>query len=503
MPLPHPIDESRFAAEDTLREWCARIAGEGYRGTGTAGHERVIRWVEDELAAIPGVEVCSEAFEIRRWQPEPDGDLERAAELRADGSAIAVAGAVPYSAPTTALGPLVHVPSGAPITAAVAAGRVVLRDFPSFPLPYDALLGLAFDRSPDTGELAGRVWDRPGLADGVLHDDLLAGGAAGAAGVVFAFDLPREQIAGYFEPHKGTHYRVPAAFVGVDEREQLRRLAAAGAPAELTVRAAVGPVETRNVHAMLPGQTAERIVLVTHTDGNTWVQEDGIAALLALAHHLAAVPAEQRHRTIELAFTTAHLHIAREGAARYAARLDEDYDRGDVVCAFPIEHLGARELVPTERDDGSPGRQLVFTGEAEPLLWCVGPSEAMRRAVTEAVARRSLERVLVLPGFGAPAEDRVPSILSFGGLGTLFHMHLIPTASILTGPWSLWAPSFGGDAIDVALLRRQALAAADVVAALDALPRDEIAGGYLAERSARAAGVEWQVDEVPPEIAPT
>jgi hypothetical protein len=503
VPLPHPIDESTFASEAVLGEWCARIGGAGYRGTGTKAHERVIAWVEEELAAVPGLVVRTDPFDVLRWEPAPEGDLERAASLTAGGQSVEVAGAVPYSAPAEVVGPIVHLPAGEPITAEVAAGKVVLRDFPQFPLPYDALLGLALHRTPDTDQLSGQVWDRPGLADTVLHEDLLAAGAAGAAGVVIAFDLPREQVAGYHEPHKGTHYRVPACFVGVEGREQLRAPAAEGATVELTVTAEVGAVSTRNVHATLPGQSSERIVIVTHTDGNTWVQENGIAALLGLARHFAGVPIEQRQRTIEFAFTTAHLHISREGAARYAARLDEEYDTGDVVFAFPVEHLGARALEPVAPDDGGPGRQLDFSGVAEPLLWCVGPSDPLRRAVTEAVARRALDQVLVLPGFGAPAEDRVPSILSFGGLGTLFNMHLVPTTSIITGPWSLWAPAFGGDAIDVAALRRQALAAGDVITALDGVPRDEIAGGYLTERAARAAGTTWVIDDVPPELAPS
>jgi len=267
------------------------------------------------------------------------------------------------------------------------------------------------------------------------------------------------------------------------------------------VQAQVGSATTRNLHATLPGQTDERIVLVTHTDGTTWVQENGIVALLALGQHLAGLPLEQRHRTVELAFTTAHLHISREGAARYGATLDREYDEGTVAFVFPMEHLGARNLEPVERPDG-PGCQLEFTQGSEPVLWAVGPSEAMQEAVVAAVQGRGLERVLVAPGFGAAVEGRVPRIVSFGGLGTHFHVNLVPTTSIITGPWSLWAPSFGADAVDVATLRQQVLAAGDVVRTLDRVPREAIAGGYLDDRAARAAGAPVGVEPEPPEIAP-
>lgn len=496
------IDETRFAGEADLQAWCDRVGGAGFRGTATAAHERTIAWIEQELASVPGLAVRGDEYEVRRWQPVPDGDLVGAGSLRVGPDEVPVAGAVPYSRPASAEGDLVHVPVGQPITAADAAGRVVLRDFPELALPYDLLLDLALHATPGAEELRGRTWDRPGLADSILHEDLLAAGAAGAAGVVFAFDLPREQVAGYFEPHKGTHYGVPGVFVGVRERDRLRRLAADGARAEIGVQAEVGPARTRNVHAVLPGRTAERIVVVTHTDGNTWVQENGIAALLGLARYFADLPIERRRRTIEFAFTTAHLHISREGAARFAADLDRRYDDGEVAFAIAIEHLGARELEPVDDPDG-PGRRLEFTDDAELLLWAAGPSEAIRRAVIDSTVARRLERVLVAPGFSAPVEGQVPQIVSFGGLGTYFNLHLIPTTSIITGPWSLWAPAFGADAVDIARFRQQALAAGDVIAALDGVDRDEIAGGYLADRAARAAGTPVGTEPEPPEVAPT
>jgi hypothetical protein len=501
------IDESIFASEVELQGWCDRIGDAGLRGTASAAHEDIIAWVEDELGRIPGVTVRSEPFEVLRWRPHPEGDLEHAAELWVvgddpdDAVRVPVGGAVPYSRPTVDRGQLVRLAPGEPITAANAHGQVVLRDFPHLPFPYDYFLAHALHVTPDCLSLQGETFDRPGLADELLHQDLLAAGHAGAAGVVFTFDLPREQIAGYFEPHKGTHYAVPAVFVGIEERERLRTLVGSGpVVVELAVHADVGPAQTRNVTATLAGRSSERIILVTHTDGNTWIQENGIAALLALATYFAALPVAQRPRTIEFAFTSAHLHISREGSASYAARLNHDYDDGTIAFAFAIEHLGARELIPVERP-GQAGRRLQFTDAGEPLLWAAGPSEVLRRAVIDAVISRGLDRTLIAPGLGIAVEGQVPRIASFGGLGTYFHTNLIPTTSIITGPWSLWAPAFGRDAVDIARLRQQVLAAGDVVLRLDGLPREAIAGDYLAHRRARAAGAPTALDREPPEVA--
>jgi hypothetical protein len=494
-------DDGLFASEAQLREWCDRICGVGYRGTGTAVHDGLIDWVVGQVDAIPGFTVRTDEYELLTWHPLPEGDLARAGELRHGDADIAVAGAVPYSLPATSSGRLVHLPRQQAISPDTVSGQVVLRDFPSFALPYDLLFSQPIHLSPGCDDLRGQMWDRPGLANTVLHDDIIAAGTAGAAGVVFAFDLPTAQLAGYFEPHMGTHYKVPAVFVGIEGREQLQALAAQEANVEMTVRADVRRGSTRNVHATLPGQSDDRIVLVTHTDGNTWVQENGIATLLAIGQYVAALPLSERKRTIELTFTSAHLHISREGSHRYSAQLDREYDDGSVACVFAIEHLGARDLNPEPRADG-PGRHLAFGDGDELLLWCVGPSDAMREAVIDAVAHRSLGRVLVAPGFGAPIEGQVPPIVSFGGIGTPYHAHLVPTTSIITGPWSLWAPAFGADAIDLAELRRQALAATDVVRALDRMSRESIAGEYPEYRAARAAGAPAGRDVEPPELAP-
>lgn len=492
------IDDADFPSTEELSRWCSRIGEAGYRGTGTAAHAQLVDWVESELQSL-GLDVRRDEFPVLRWRPVPEGDLSSAGRLRIDDNDVPVAGAVPYSRPGDASGRLVHLGPGEPITAENAGGRVVIRDFPSLPLPYDYLLDSALHRTPDTAELRGRSWDRPGLADTLLHEDLLAAGAAGAVAVIVAFDLPREQVAGYHEPHKGTHYAVPAVFVGADERATI--LGHEGRHASVGVDAVIESATTANLHATLPGRRRERAVLVTHTDGNTWVQENGVAALLAIATHLAGTPEAERDRSVEFVFTTAHLHISREGAARYAGVLDEHFDDGDVAYVFPLEHLGVRALEPVTRD-GGPGRRLEFSGEDELLLWAAGPSPAIRDAVRDAIVGRGLERTVLVPGLGAPVAGQVPEIASFGGIGTLFHTHLIPTTTFLTGPWSLWAPHFGSAAIDVGLLRRQALAAADVVAALDGVDRAEIVGGYADDRRARAAGAPVALDPVPPERAP-
>jgi hypothetical protein len=454
------------------------------------------------------MEVRSDEYRINRWQPlpaapgrTPGRDLALAGELRVEAASgslqdVPVAGAVPFSLPTTeegTPGELVHVDHDQPITTATR-GKVVLREVAPAAIPYALFHAIGHHMTADlplTGDYD-RAYLRP------FDPTLVEAGTAGAVGVVFLWDAPTDQIWAYWGPHTGTRYHVPAVHVGNDRADELRRLAAEGRTAHVTVRAKWDRARTRNLVATLPGQRRERIVINTHTDGNTWVQENGSAALLALARAFAALPAHERERDIEFALTSAHLGFTDDGTFRYGARLDEDYDRGTVAFVLGIEHLGTREIQPAD-----PGGRLELTGVGEVMSWSA-PEESpvLVEAVVEAVQRRQLDRTAVLQGVGVPDPGQVPRICSQGGLGSNFHSLLVPTTSIISGPWSLFAPSFGEEAVDFERMRRQVLALGDVARALDGVPRDQIAGTYLAEREQRAAGARACEPFRPPAVAP-
>ena len=454
---PTTIDAERFASASELRALNATVAGFGLRSTASPAHRRLVDWLERRVTRLPGMTVRSERYEIQRWTPGPGLLLTR-------GAAVRVAGAIPYSAPGLRSGELTYLPAGVPITAANARGKVVLRDFPAV--------------------------DRGYLAEPVLHRDMVDAGIAGAAGVIVAFTFPHEQVRGYWDPHLGTHYRVPGVFVGAEAAARLQ----VGKRTTIGVLAARDRASTRSLIATLPGVSRERIVIDTNTDGTGWVQENGTVGLLALAEHFSRLPPRCRARTIEFVFATGHLHRAAEGSEFRARALDAEYDSGSVAFAFVLEHLGAREFLPSE---GS----LRATGAAEPSGWFAG-SPALADAATAAVAGRAVDRTFVLPGNDLPVPGRAPPQCSFGGIGTHFHSHLIPTMAMISGPWTLWAPSFGADAVDHERMRRQVLAAGDAVLALAPVPRDQIAGPYLGLRAARAGGAATCPHDLPPEWAP-
>ncbi|PTQ74341.1 hypothetical protein [Pseudomonas sp. GV071] len=514
---PQTVDPAQFSSAEQLRELTKTVAGFGLRSTGSAAHENNISWIASEFSKLPGFTTKEDYIEIQRWQPTPLADdgvgrsLEKAGHVtlvRADGGTeeIKVAGAVPYSLPTNgqrSTGELVYFKDPNDINKDTAKGKVVIIDVPETGLPYAGLLALSRYFTDDLWSESFSSYNRPFMwSDAKLAKVLTDAGIAGAAGVIVAFDVPRAQVAGYFDPHRGTHFTVPAAYVGIDEALVLKAQAEQRGKASIGVDAVRDTARTRNLIATLPGLSKEKIIFNANTDGNTWVQENANAGLMAVADYFSRLPLACRPRTLEFAFGSAHLHISREGTAKYAAEVNRDYDKGEAVFAFAVEHLGTREIVPVERTDG-PGRELQLTGKGEVMAWFTGPSEALKSASVKAIKKHNLDRVAVLRGQDNPNPMRSPTFCSFGGIGSYFHGNLIPTIAIISGPWSLWAPSFGEQAVDFDRMRNQLMAVTDTTLELAGKPASEIAGDYTAERKRRAEGAETCEFENPPEQAPS
>jgi hypothetical protein len=500
---PTTVSASQFASAGQLKKLVRQENRFGERYLASRAHNRTIGWIEKEMHPIDGFKVRSDPFKVWTWLPRakakgrPGLALERAGALSASGRGVPVAGAVRWSRPTGAKarsGRLVYLAADQEITAANSAGRVVIREFPGTALPYAAFGIIDVFVTPDLANATGS-YERPFLNE--LQQELLDASAAGAAGVVITFDVPRKQVAGYGDPHNGTIYRVPAVYVGGAEARRLKALAAQGASARISVRARVARAKTRNLIATLPGRSAQRIILGTNTDGQSWVQENGVAGLIAFARYYASLPKRCRPRTIQILFASAHDSLVSDGTNRYSAPLDAQYDKGSIAFAFAVEHLGTREILPN-----AAGTRLRFTGRGEPFLFGVGNSAGLQEAAAAAVKRRKLDMTAVLKGLGLPTPGQVPPVCSMGGLGGPFHWKLIPTLAMISGPWSLYAPAFRERALDYRRMRAQLLAAGDAVLTLDGLPSAQIAGDYPAMRKQRAEGAPTCPPERYPQFAP-
>ena len=407
-----------------------------------------------------------------------------------------VAGPVPYSKGTTGGGvaaPLAVVPSGTAISAENARGKIVVRDAKPGSVPQAAfLLPIISWGSYDPGNTIdpAKNFDGDFIAYNDRMADLRAAAAAGAKGLLFVKDLPTRQIAGHYEPYDGIGWDVPGLFLGADEGKRLTDAIAAGAnpSARITIKARVDRVTTPTVIATLPGASPQRIVVDSHTDGTNAAEDNGPIAMLAMARYLARLDGACRPRTIQFTFSTAHFYqrlvdrdVRHGGAGQIAAQLDADYDKGTVSSVLVLEHLGAIEYDAVPRADGGPGNELKPSGQRAIQFVAITPSPPLVKAVDDVVRRYDMRRTLELQGSDVPGST-TPAHCSFGGEGTPYDQHLLPTIGVIAAPQSLYDPAFG---IEGDRLRRDALRAARLHRARQPAGHD-VAGRRRGRRARRA-----------------
>jgi hypothetical protein len=467
--------------------------------TGSRAQKRYIGWILHQLHAVPGARISEQHFTINRWSGR-----RMSLRLRVGASTftLPIAAPVPYAEGTSGRGvsaPLVAIPDEQAITAANAAGRIVVRPAPAGSVPnYDFFLPVVSWAVYDPNNTIDPT--QTFFGDFINYNprvaDLRNAAAAGAKGLLFVKDLPRRQLTNHYEPYEGTPWRVPAVFLGADEGKQISDALASGAAVSgrLVLRTSFKQVDTPTVRATVAGQSPQRIVVDSHTDGTNAVEDNGSVAMVAMARYLAALPSACRPRTVEFVFPTAHfyqrlidLNHRHGGAGVIARELDSEYDQGTVSSVLVLEHLGALDYEQVPRPDGGPGFELMPNGLRAVQFIGITPSPSLVATVTEVVHSHNLERTILLQGADAPGST-VPSHCNFGGEGTPYNQRLLPTMGVISAPQSLYDPSFGLEGIDFNVMHDELLGYTELLNKLGTMSQAEVAGQIPAEREQRAAG---------------
>jgi Peptidase family M28 len=102
-------------------------------------------------------------------------------------------------------------------------------------------------------------------------------------------------------------------------------------------------LKTGTVWATLPGMTDEQVLVVAHRDG--WFEgandnAAGVATMIGIAEYFAAIPKEQRRRTIVFLGTTGHHNSTAESGTWFAAH-PEVFEKAALL--LNCEHTGGAE----------------------------------------------------------------------------------------------------------------------------------------------------------------
>jgi hypothetical protein len=203
---------------------------------------------------------------------------------------------------------------------------------------------------------------------------MLRANKAGAAMVLIVMDIPGNVTT---EPEAGAGTTVPTLTISMKEGTAIREAIEAGKDVSLRLRADIERkqgLKTANVWGVLPGMTDENILVMAHTDAmfeGALDNASGIVTLLEIARYYAAIPKEQRRRTITFVTTPDHHHGA-TGVKWINQNMRDFLDKTALIVN--CEH-------PSQTQTYRLGSGLMTSTTTSARRWFVGGSEALRRAV--------------------------------------------------------------------------------------------------------------------------
>ncbi|MGX5697331.1 M28 family peptidase [Agromyces soli] len=263
-------------------------------------------------------------------------------------------------------------------------------------------------------------------------------GAVGVIGVLRDYPDSRNYHNEYY---RRTLFPLPGVWVTRAEGARLRELLNGAPSARLTLDVTRREVVSRTVIGVLPGRTADAVMVQSHHDsiGPGAVEDaSGTAEVIALAEHYGAAARAGVQREKTLLFVTFDTHFTgyqahREFARRHVLSPGAPWN---IVLNTTIEHIGLRAV---EGADGG----FASTGETEPRGIFVNVNPAFTWRIGRAVRRHGLHGTSLL-GAG---------LLEFfaGGIPTDASFTLVsgvPTVSLISGPLYLYDDADTIDRID-------------------------------------------------------
>jgi hypothetical protein len=319
------------------------------RFTGNDAHRKLVDILHDGLQGA-GLSVVRDSYTFPRW------------EVRKWSLKGLPQGGTAFDLPTTFYYPHSGQTGPEGVTAKVVYAGKIASDGSSKPDPAADLKGkiafLDYEIVPTDYNTWYHPWGLypsgttiPPLADGLgsyPHDgwSLKPYKDAGAVGVVFGWtNVSEEQATGQNWPFGQSLQEMPSLLVGPIAGGRIRDLAHTGGELCLQLEADVYQQSgTDSLVGTLPGSRPDEVVIVhTHTDGPNAVQENGGAALVALAQYFAKLPQSSRNRTIIFSLITGH-----DNSAYLPGTQGSFVDRHpdlikSAVAAVTIEHIGCQE----------------------------------------------------------------------------------------------------------------------------------------------------------------
>lgn len=350
---------ARSSRDDGHQYW-GLIAGQPY-------HDRVREWIGSQLRRAGVQNVHDQMYDLDpQWVPQ-SWELS----VTAEGRTVELESAnLPYDGIGTP-------PEGLDLEP-VWLGLGAESDFIGRDVRGKAAFVIAMPRPTARGHSG-----HPGAARAVER---------GAAAIVWVFGIQGNPEV---QP-MGNVYPVPAFMVGLHDGDLVEGMIGRGQRPTLHLRANVEHVpglRSGDVYGMLPGTTDENIVIVAHFDAffqGALDNASGVAGMVALAEHFAAVPQAERRRNIIFAGICCHhevpgLNGTPTGSFWMVEAMRPELDRTAVV--INMEHLSQTQTYIASPGSGSRGYAgpdgLVYSNTVSARRWYASGTDRFRDMVRQ------------------------------------------------------------------------------------------------------------------------
>ena len=263
-----------------------------------------------------------------------------------------------------------------------------------------------FEKTPVSEETSFRNRDQFGQIREVITNVLVPSGAAAAVTVM---DLAPMAAAGTRIHATPRQFNVPLLMLDRVAGAQVLADAAAGKSGKLVLNAQEEENATAfETIATLPGKDYgkpgdQSILLCTHVDGPSVVEDDGGFAILSVLHYYAQIPQAERPKSIIAFFDTRHFVPGTESSYPYDAVKDKPELFKTVVGGVAMEHFGGLQFV--ENGDsyaasGKPATTYIW-GWPNPLA-----VQEATQAIKDQQVPRAINDVPARPGVnGKPQQS--------------------------------------------------------------------------------------------------
>ena len=282
-----------------------------------------------------------------------------------------------------------------------------------------------FERPPVNVEASFRNRDQFGQIREVITNVLVPSGAVGAVTVM---DLSPLAAAGARIHPTPRQFNVPLLMLDRVAGAKVLADAAAGKIGKLVLDAhEESNAEAYQVAATLPGRSYgtasdQSILLATHVDGPSIVEDDGALGILAALRYYSRIPQAERPKSIVAFFDTRHFVAGTEGSYPFdLVRARPDLFK-TVVGGVAMEHFGGLQFAEN-------GNVYAATGKAATTYIWGWPNplaiEEATNAIKDQHVPRALNDVPARPGRNGKPQQ--------GWLGGGFSRYLVDL-----GGWPGW-----------------------------------------------------------------